>query len=316
MKFASIGPLIKEVQSRQFPAEWKHNDLIISPKINIYNTSGYIVGMKFSPDEMLTKPRDYIQQEIINTASFLNKEFDVDVVQLGGFTTSVTRGGEVFLNQQTFHGYVTHGDSYTAAVTCQAIERILSLKEKDPSKLTLAIIGAYGIIGEALTKILTPQFNKTYLIGRRIDKLINLQKKIQKKNDAKISTELLTKKADVIITATNHPKTLLSSNLLKKNVIIIDVSQPPNVSRDLCTKRPDIVRIDGGYVHFPFESYIPFMEKDKIFACIAEVIMQALENNKENHVGAIDFNYLKKTEQWGKKYGFILRELTNFGKIL
>ena len=56
------------------------------------------------------------------------------------------------------------------------------------------------------------------------------------------------------------------------------------------------------------------MPKGKNFACIAEVIMQTKENEEKNHVGSIDLNHLKKTEKWAQKHGYILKELTNFGK--
>jgi hypothetical protein len=56
------------------------------------------------------------------------------------------------------------------------------------------------------------------------------------------------------------------------------------------------------------------MPVGKNFACIVEVIMQALENEPKNHVGSIDLAHLQKTEIWAKKYGFTLNELTNFGK--
>jgi hypothetical protein len=55
------------------------------------------------------------------------------------------------------------------------------------------------------------------------------------------------------------------------------------------------------------------MPKGKIFACIAEVIMQACENHKKNHVGSIDLTHLETTKKWGEKYDFGLKELTNFG---
>ena len=41
--------------------------------------------------------------------------------------------------------------------------------------------------------------------------------------------------------------------------------------------------------------------------------MQAIENEKQNHVGSIDIKHLKKTEKWAEKYGFALNELTNYG---
>ena len=106
------------------------------------------------------------------------------------------------------------------------------------------------------------------------------------------------------------------SDHLKKNAIVIDVSQPPNLSLDVCTKRSDIVRIDGGYVDFPLKFYIPSIPKGKLLACIVEAIMQAQENERCNHVGSIDLNYLNKTMTWAKKYGYTLNELTNFGKII
>jgi predicted amino acid dehydrogenase len=101
---------------------------------------------------------------------------------------------------------------------------------------------------------------------------------------------------------------------LKQHAIVIDVSQPPNLSKVVCRQRPDICRIDGGYVDFPGEIPIPGMPVGKNFACIAEVIMQAIENERKNHVGSIDLTHLRTTELWAKKYGFILKELTNYGK--
>ena len=94
------------------------------------------------------------------------------------------------------------------------------------------------------------------------------------------------------------------------------MSQPPNLSQEICQNRPDIYRIDGGYVEFPVEDHIPIpgMPPGKLFSCIVEVIMQAMENEHNNHVGSINLKYLRQTEKWAKKYGYTLRELTNFGK--
>jgi predicted amino acid dehydrogenase len=136
------------------------------------------------------------------------------------------------------------------------------------------------------------------------------------KGDFETTVDLKTKKADIIVTATSHPTALLQSEYLKKNVIVIDVSQPPNLSSITCKQRPDICRIDGGLVDFPVKIVIPGIPPGKNFACIAEVIMQAMENEQINHVGSIDIDYLKKTEKLAEKYGFLLNDLTNFGQSL
>jgi len=314
MKFASLGHLDYEERIKQFPKEWIGKKYILSPEINLGKTSGYFIGLKYTARQIMSLPVEKIRREILQALIFAQNELDVELVQLGALTTSVTQGGKWVLEQKEFNGFVNHGDSYTAATTCQAVFKILDRLEMESSELTLAIVGAYGIIGEALSKLLTPKFSYSILIGRRREKLEELKKKIE--GNFEITTELKTQIADVVITATNHPSALLSSSHLKKNAIVIDVAQPPNVSASLCKQRPDIIRIDGGIVTFPSKICIPSMPKGKIFACIAEVIMQAMENNRANYVGSISLEHLKKTKNWAKKYGYTLDELTNFGKAI
>lgn len=314
MKFASIGHLDFEKRLKEFPSSWIKDDLIISPEIDFQKTKGYIIALILTAKQIIENPRDLIRKRILNASIYAQEELDIDIIQLGAFTTSVTNSGVWLEEQDQYKGYINHGDSYTAAVTCQAVEKSLNLLNKDISEQTLAIIGSYGVIGEIVSKILVPKFSKSVLIGRRKSKLLELEKKIEGKFE--ISNKLKTNNADIIITATSHPTALLKSNHLKENAIVIDVSQPPNLTMDVCNKRPDILRVDGGYVDFPFSKSvkIPGIPQGKIFSCIAEVIMQAMENEKKNHVGSIELSHLKKTEKWAIKYGFVLNELTSFGK--
>ncbi|MCK4348784.1 MAG: hypothetical protein KAW47_09230, partial [Thermoplasmatales archaeon] len=263
--------------------------------------------------QMMSFPQDEVRQRILDAAVFVQDELGVDLIQLGALTTSVTSGGTWVVDQKEYTGFVNHGDSYTAAVTCQVVEKALNLFNKKPSELILSIVGTYGIIGETVSKILVPQFFHSLLIGRREEKLIELEARL--KGSFETTLDLTTKEADIIVTATSHPTALLNSDHLKKNVIVVDVSQPPNLSYEVCQIRPDITRIDGGFVDFPkkYNMPVPGMPLGKLFACIVEIIMQTIENERKNHVGSIDLEHLKKTEEWGKKYGFTLRELTNFG---
>jgi predicted amino acid dehydrogenase len=314
MKFATIGHLLDEKNIEQFPESWIHENLIVSPELNVHGIKGYITGLTLTARQMMELPRETVRKHILDAALFLQNELGVDVIQLGALTTSVTDGGVWVVKQKEYRGYVNHGDSYTAAVTCQATLKALKLFQKNPSDQVLAIIGAYGVIGEAVSKILVPQFQHSILIGRRQEKFKKLEENV--KGDFETTVELKTKEADIIVTATSHPTALLRSEHLKKNAIVVDVSQPPNLSSVICKQRPDVCRIDGGLVDFPIKIIIPGMPVGKNFACISEVIMQALENERENHVGSIDLNHLRKTEKWAKKYGYTLNELTNFGKAL
>jgi len=314
MKFATISHLLDEKNIDCIPKSWIQDDIIVSPELDVKGSKGYVIALKHLPREIIGVSRDKIRQHILKTALYARHDLNVDIIQLGALTTSVTSGGEWLAQQKEYTGYVTHGDSYTAAVTCQAVTKALHLHNKKASDQTIAIVGAYGVIGEAVSKLLVPEFNHSILIGRRNEKLEELTTKIT--GDFETTTELKTNNADVLVTATSHPTALLTSDHLKKNAIIIDVSQPANVHTSVCQMRPDIVRIDGGFVEFPKNNPIPIpgLPVGKNYACFAEVMMQALEHEKQNHVGAIDITYLKKTETLGKKYGFILKELTNFGR--
>jgi fatty aldehyde-generating acyl-ACP reductase len=314
MKFATIGHLLLKSDIEQFPKSWVDEKLIISPEIYINGTSGYIIGLTLTARQIMELPRETVRKRILDAALFIQNQLDVEIIQLGALTTSVTNGGIWLTEQKEYVGWVNHGDSYTAAVTCQVVLKALKFFNKKPTDLVIAIVGAYGIIGEAVAKLLVPQFKHSILIGRRQEKLKKLEENLQ--GSYETTVDLKTKKVDIIVTATSHPTALLNSNHLKKNAIIVDVSQPPNLSYELCQKRLDINRVDGGLVNFPTRIPIPTMPAGKNFACIVEVIMQSLENKRENHVGSIDLNHLRITEKWAKKYGYTLNELTNFGKVL
>jgi predicted amino acid dehydrogenase len=316
MKFATIGHIMDKKTLTHLPKDWGYNEIIFSPEKNINGIKGHITGLTLTPKEIMSLSREQVRKKILDAALFLQNKLEVDLIQLGALTTSVTSGGKWLTQQKEFKGYVNHGDSYTAAVTCRTVEKALEHFNKKPLDLTISIVGAYGVIGEAVSKILVPRFKESILIGRRQNKLEEL--KLSLNGNYKTTTTLETKDADVIVTATSHPTALLNSSHLKKNAIIVDVSQPPNLAKEICRKRPDICRIDGGYVDFPeiYNMIIPGVPPGKIFSCIVEVIMQSMENEKNHHVGSIDLKHLKKTEKWAEKYGFVVDELTNFGKTI
>ena len=299
---------------RKFQKSWIHNNLIVFPEINVNESKGYLTALMLTAQQIMEIPREISRKNILNAALYVQNELDVDLIQLGALTTSVTDGGVWITKQKEYTGYVNHGDSYTAAVTCQTVLKALNFFNKESTDQVLAIVGAYGVIGEAVSKILVPQFRHSILIGRREEKLQEL--KILLKGNFETTTDLKTKNADIVVTATSHPTALLNSNHLKENAIIVDVSQPPNLSYDVCQKRPDIHRIDGGLVDFPMKIPTSVIPAGKNFACIVEVIMQTLENERKNHVGSINLTHLHQTERWAEKYGFTLNELTNFGKAL
>ncbi|MHA1354811.1 MAG: hypothetical protein ACTSR1_06535, partial [Candidatus Heimdallarchaeota archaeon] len=164
MKFATLSHLLNENNIKQIPPTWIKEELIISPELDIDGTKGYVVALNLLPKQVMSSAKDEIREKILEAALFAQNELGVEIIQLGALTTSVTNGARWLIEQKEYTGYVTHGDSYTAAVTSQAVLKALGLFDKDSNKLNLAIVGAYGIIGEAVSKILVPQFKHTMLI--------------------------------------------------------------------------------------------------------------------------------------------------------
>ncbi|MCX6671211.1 MAG: hypothetical protein NTX92_04775, partial [Euryarchaeota archaeon] len=133
MKFATIGHLLNEKNIDQFPESWIHGNLVVSPELDVYGTKGYITGLTLTARQMMELPREIVRKHILDAALFLQKDYGVDIIQLGALTTSVTDGGVWVVQQKEYKGYVNHGDSYTAAVTCQTTLKALELFQRDPS---------------------------------------------------------------------------------------------------------------------------------------------------------------------------------------
>lgn len=312
MNFALLGHLLDKNTETMLPRGWIRGGRIVSPAIRIAGTCGYLICLPLTARQMMDFPVGTVRRLILDSAIHAQDQFGIELIQLGALTTSVTAGGLWLTEQEAYSGYVNHGDSYTAAVTCQAVEKMLSCSRKDPEDIVLAVVGATGIIGAAVTRNLARRFKDTLLIGRRLDRLADLAKSLD--SPVRITTDLAeVKKSDVIITATNHPEALLKPKHLKKHAVVIDVSQPPNLSAGTCRKRPDVLRIDGGIVDTPGLSLIPGFPPEKCFACMAEAVMQALEDERAHHVGSIDPRHLKKTVGWSEKYGYKYSSPTSFG---
>ena len=125
--------------------------------------------------------------------------------------------------------------------------------------------------------------------------------------DISISTDLMSiREAVLMVTATSHPGSLIRPEHLREGATIYDIAQPVNASPELVKVRPDVTRVDGGYVSINgiklgFKMGPP---RGASFACLAETMMQTLASDTKSHVGSIDLRHVIRTEDWSKKYGF------------
>lgn len=282
---------------------------------------GYIAAVILSGKQMMTLPLRLVHRRILEAVLFAQNKLGAEVIGLGALTTSLTEGGKWLLNQPEVKLTITHGDTYGVVVAEEGIEKILSFSNFNPKEVKIAIVGAYGLIGREITKILAKKEYPLVLIEKNEEKVRLIKDELKKLN---LENNILTAStnlkdiydADLIITATSHPGALLKSEHLKKGAIIYDIAQPMNASPKLIKERPDIIKIDGAYVDINgidlgFNMGPP---PGTTYACLVETIMMALEGENNHHVGEIDPSFIEKTKQWAKEYGFAHAPFTCFGK--
>ncbi len=279
--------------------------------------TGYLLGVILTGEQMMTLPLKTVRKRILDCALFAQDELGVDVIGLGALIPPRTGAGKWIAEHEKVRTSVTHGDHYTVAISVEGIERLMDLRQFNLKRDTIAVVGAYGLIGEALCRILARKMRCLILVGTNVKKLEKLKERVGDGAQIGISTDLMSiRQANFIVTATNHTGSLIGPEHVKHGAIIYDIAQPMNASPALLKARPDLTRVDGAYasingIKLGFRMGPP---KGSTFACLAETIMQALAGNTEHHVGAIDLGHVKKTETWAEEYGFSHAPFSCFGR--
>lgn len=279
---------------------------------------GWMIGLAMTPRQMMALPRKLVREKILQAVLFAQENLKAEVLMLGALTTPLTSAGLWLTDNPKVKIKITTGNTFTAAVTIEAAEKAINLKGFNPLKIKLAIVGAAGVIGEAVTKYFNQKGIHLILVERTPEKFDRLKPSLIG-NNFKLTCDLKEIiDADVIITATSHPEAAIKPEFLKSGAIVVDVAEPPDLPRNINEIRPDVIAIDGGRINW-----------DKVnlgidiglpprtgFACMTEVILQALEECKKDFVGSVDLNHLEETKTWAKKWDFRLADFTSFNKIV
>lgn len=287
----------------------------VCEKVDVYNRvelylvavllKGYQVATE-TPSELKT-----IRSRILDAFYYAQDHLNADVIGLGALCASATEGGKWMARQENISSHITHGDSYSVAISVEGIQKIVSCSGlKNP---VIAVVGAYGLVGRALSRLLSEKYD-IIMMGRNEAKLRRFQS--QKNIKGSITTDMHDlRRADIVITATSHPRALLHQNHLKDRAIIYDVSQPENVSKELLKERPDLIKIDGPLTRIPGINIKFDMNTggEKTFACLTETLMMALEEIGGHSVGEIDIPHTEYLKSIGKKYGFTHAPFSQFG---
>jgi len=315
--FGKYLPLIiLEIITSLVPA--KKSFRVVS-HFNVFEKAeGWMIGLAMTPRQMMFLPKNLVRGKILQAVLFAQEKLGAEVLMLGALTSPLTSAGKWLTENPKVKIKITTGNTYTAAATIEAAEKALALANLDLSKIKLAIVGAAGVIGQALTKYFNQKGINLILVERSPEKFERL-KPFLTGNNFKLTCDIKNIiEADIVITATSHPEAAIKPDFLKKNAIVVDVAEPPDLPKNINQVRPDVIAIDGGRilwkkVDLGMDINLP---KNTGFACMTEVILQALEQCQENFVGSVDMGHLQRTKAWAEKWGFKLANFTSFNKIV
>jgi len=279
---------------------------------------GYVVGIAITSAHVMGWDKERVRKIIFEAILYAQNELKCDLVMLGALTAPATAAGLWLREQKELTIKITTGNTYTAAIAIEGADKAMELANMEKDKIKMAVVGAAGVIGEAVTKHYILKGFDLILIERDMDRFKELKPHLN--NGKYVLSDKVSDiiNADIIITATSHPEALIVPEYLKKNAIIIDVAEPSDVVDDIEERRPDVISIDAGRVKWDKVDikYNMGLPKNVGFACITEGMMQALENDYNDHIGSVNMEHLKKTAEWGRKWDFPLADFTCFNKMI
>lgn len=208
---------------------------------------GHVLTVPVGARQMLSERRSWTVDRIeraVDRAEALGAE----VIGLGALTAPVTGGGRR-LRKRDGVG-ITNGNAFTAAMTHEAILRLLD--DHGLRAPHVALVGATGSVGGCVTELLAEDdLAATYtLVARnrgRLDRLAERVRVAAPAADVRVATAMeAIRDADLVVVLTSAATALVGAEHLKPGAIVLDDTQPRNTDVALLTERPDVLVVDGG----------------------------------------------------------------------
>jgi predicted amino acid dehydrogenase len=279
--------------------------------------TGLLISILTTPDILLSNKNLALRK--IQQATDLSEKLGAKVIGLGALTASVTSRGKILINREGSIG-VTTGHGLTTLVVVRNMLRILSKIGEDVSLAKIAVVGAAGSIGNACTRLLIKKgARKFILIDKKIDLLREQVKHFPDHVNCKVTDNTQeVKGVRLIITATNAPYAVITSDMVVPGTIILDDAQPSDLDSSL-QQRDDIITVEAGICRLPginphFNFGLLFI--DDIFGCLGETMIHAW-NNWEGHY-VIDYvrdEQLQELENLFDRIGFRYSEIRGLGRV-
>jgi fatty aldehyde-generating acyl-ACP reductase len=217
----------------------------------------------------------------------------INVTALGGFTSIIFENYDLSKFQQIRNTTLqwerfTTGNTHTAWVICQQVERNAPKLGIDLSTAKVAVVGATGDIGSAVCRWLSQrtQVGELLLVARQQQRLLDLQQSLG--GGRILSLEEALPEADVVVWVASLPQTLsIDHDSLRKPCLMIDGGYPKNLDAKVAGDGVHVLK--GGIVEFWQDIGWQMMEvaemenpRRHLFACFAEAMLLEFEGIHTN----------------------------------
>jgi len=281
---------------------------------------GYIVAVLLSGKQMKELDRHLVERRIIEAILFTQDKLGAERIGLGAYTAPMTRNGLAVIRHPAIKAKITHGDALSAASAVPIVKECSRLKGIDIAAATIAVVGAYGIVGKAAALLLGELNPRTMILtGHNHNKLAAVSKELSGCFQGEIicsADNSTIREADIVILSITSDGYIVFPKDLKKNAIVVDMAQPHNMSQEVCNLRPDVLRVDGGYmsiadINLRFKMGPP---RGTTFACLTETIISTLSGDRDHHVGPVEMDFARSIMPLANSLGFEVAPLTNFSR--
>jgi predicted amino acid dehydrogenase len=277
-----------------------------------------------TPQRLLSVPTRAAYDKIVRTGK-LAERLGAQIFGLGAFTHVVGDAGLTI--ERRLDIPVTTGGCYTVAMSVQATRGAAEQLELDLRRATVAIVGAAGAVGRVSALLLARECARMALVGlpRHVGRLQAIRAEIEDEGGARTWTTAdpqAVREADVVLAVTSSVTPVIEPAHLRSGAIVLDVARPRNTSRQVARARDDVLVIEGGMVavpgpelNFGFDFGFP---PRMAFACMAEVMILALEGRMESYsLGRdLDVDRVLEIEDLGARHGFRLGGFRSFERAV
>ncbi|MBD2593666.1 long-chain acyl-[acyl-carrier-protein] reductase [Nostoc spongiaeforme FACHB-130] len=278
---------------------------------------GKYVESCFLPEMLANRRIKAATRKILNAMAHAQKH-DIDITALGGFSSIIFENFNLEQFSQVrnvtleFERFTT-GNTHTAYIICRQVEAAAKQVGIELSKATVAICGATGDIGSAVTRWLDAKTDvkEILLIARNQERLQNLQDELGRGKIMALEEAL--PEADIVVWVASMPKGVeIDSKVLKQPCVLIDGGYPKNLATKI--QHPDVHILNGGIVEHSLDIDWKIMKivnmevpERQLFACFAEAMLLEFEKLHTNFSWGRNQITVDKMEQIGQasvKHGF------------